>query len=63
MKRLEAHFKRENIGDGTFSHYSPAAYLLREQGKLPLVDDATIDRAVMLFDRLNALLPKKGHDS
>ena len=62
VKRLETHFKRENIGNGTFSHYSPAAYLLREQGRLPLVDDATIDRAVMLFDRLNALLPKKGHD-
>jgi len=28
-----------------------------------MVDEATIDRAVMLFDRLNALLPKKGHDS
>lgn len=58
VKRIEEHFKRQGIGDGTFSHYTPAVYLLKEQGQLlSNLDDATIERVAQLFDRLNALLP------
>ena len=56
-KRIEAYFKAEEINDGVFKHQAPAAFLLREQTKLmPAVDDATLKRAEVMFQRINSLM-------
>ena len=58
VRQIENYFRDNNITNGTFSHYKPAAKLLREQGTLvPKIDTATLDRAEQLFIALNNLLP------
>lgn len=58
VRQVEAVFKKRNVAK-TFSHYKPAAVLLREQAQLaPTIDAATVARADRLFARLNSLLPK-----
>jgi predicted ATP-dependent endonuclease of OLD family len=58
VKRVEVYLRNEGHDGIGFDHYTPATYLLREQGTLLQdLDDATVDRAVQLFERLNALLP------
>jgi hypothetical protein len=55
VRRIEAHF--EATGLRRFNHYRPAAVLLRnQQSLLDEIDDATLGRAVKLFERLNSLL-------
>ncbi len=63
-RRVEAHFQKEGIAGGRFDPYRPAVYLLQNQAALlPEIDDATIDRAASMFERINALLPTNGHVS
>jgi energy-coupling factor transporter ATP-binding protein EcfA2 len=58
VRTVEAYFKQHGIDGGRFNHYRPAAVLLREQATLlPMIADATINRADRLFTRLNGLLP------
>lgn len=58
VRAIEGYFRQHGIADGRFNHYRPAAVLLREQATLvPMIDDATINRAGRLFTRLNGLLP------
>lgn len=54
-KQIEKYF--QDNGLGTFSHYPPAAYLLREQATLlPKLKDATVEQAATLFERINKTL-------
>lgn len=56
VKRLEDYFKEKNIAGGFFSHFKPAAYLLQEQAKLlGLLDENTVGKAKLLFERVNSL--------
>jgi hypothetical protein len=58
VRGVEGYFRQHNIADGKFSHYRPAAVLLREQATLlPMIAASSINRAVGLFTRLNGLLP------
>ncbi|MCH8062934.1 MAG: AAA family ATPase [Chloroflexi bacterium] len=58
-KRLEVYFEAEGLGNnGKFEAYRPAAYLLEHHAELRgQIDDATIERAASMFERINALLP------
>ncbi|WP_214041460.1 ATP-dependent endonuclease [Methanoculleus sp.] len=56
-KRLEDYFEQNNIDNGEFSHFKPAAYLLKNQAELAgLIGISTIQRAGKLFERINTLL-------
>ena len=56
--RVAAYFEEEGIDGGTLDRTRPAAYLLGRHAELRGgIDDATIERASALFERLNALLP------
>jgi len=57
VKRIETYFSDNEVGTGNFSHYRPAAYLLREPKLLGQIDDATGTRAAEMFQVLNSLLP------
>jgi hypothetical protein len=58
IRAIEDYFSPHGIAGGKFSHYKPAAVLLREQTTLAArVSDSTINRASRLFTRLNGLLP------
>ncbi len=53
------YFKALTAGGEAFSRYPPAAYFLAEQVTLlPKLDDATLDRAEMLFERINGLVQR-----
>jgi predicted ATP-dependent endonuclease of OLD family len=55
--RVGDYFKANTIAAGRFSHYRPAAFLAREQGKLiGDIDNPTLERAEKLFKRINATL-------
>jgi AAA domain, putative AbiEii toxin, Type IV TA system/AAA ATPase domain len=57
VRRLEQHFRDNDIAGGKFSHYPPAAYFLQEQATLlPGLDRAILERAEKLFRRVNELL-------
>lgn len=58
VRQIEKHFRDNNVAGGNFSHYKPAAKLLREQqALLPKIGKDTLDRAEKLFTTLNCLLP------
>jgi hypothetical protein len=58
VRAVEAYFVQNNIPGGKFDHYRPAAVLLRQQATLlPQIGQATINQAVQLIQRINALLP------
>jgi len=58
VRAIEGYFRQHNIAGGKFSHYRPAAVLLREQAALlPMIAGTTINRVGGLFARLNGLLP------
>jgi predicted ATP-dependent endonuclease of OLD family len=58
VRRLEQQFSDNNLAFGTFNHYLPADYFFRQKATLlAKLDDATLDRAEKLFDRINSLLP------
>jgi len=57
VKRLEGYFKQNNIDNGEFSHFKPAAYLLKYQAELvDKVGSSTVQQVNQLFERINALL-------
>ncbi len=50
VRQVEAYFRQHNITNGRFSHYKPAAVLLREQAiLLPQITAAVLERAEQLF--------------
>ena len=62
VQRIEAYFKGEGIAGGRFDPYKPAAYLLQKHAEFRgEIDDATIERATSMFERINSLLPSNGN--
>ncbi len=60
-QRLAGYFEREGIAGGRFDPYLPAAYLLQHHDDLHgEIDEATVERAASMFERINALLPSSG---
>jgi hypothetical protein len=58
VRRLETYFKNENVAGGRFDTYRPAAYLLQKHDELSCeLDEATIEKAASLIERINSLLP------
>jgi predicted ATPase len=61
VERIATYFKAEGIADGRFDTFRPAAYLLEHHAELrDGFDDATVQRAASLFERINSLLPTNG---
>lgn len=61
VERIATYFKAEGIADGRFDAFRPAAYLLEHHDQLrDGFDDATVQRAASLFERINSLLPTNG---
>jgi predicted ATPase len=59
VRTIETYFKVNNIANGKFNHYRPAATLLRNQKTfLPKIRQVTRDRAEKLMAKLNGLLPE-----
>jgi hypothetical protein len=57
VRQVETYFRDHGIAGGKFSHYRPAAELLRQQATLiPRISAATLDKASLLFKRLNDLI-------
>jgi predicted ATPase len=57
VRQVETYFRDNGIAGGTFNHYRPAAELLRQQAPLiPKLSAATLDKATLLFKRLNELI-------
>jgi hypothetical protein len=57
VRQIEAYFRDHGIADGRFNHYRPAAELQRQQAVLiPQLSPATLNRAELLFKRLNELI-------
>jgi predicted ATP-dependent endonuclease of OLD family len=57
VRRIEAYFRDNGIAGGRFNHYRPAAELLRQQAALiPKLSAATLNRAELLFKRLNEVI-------
>ena len=60
-ERVATYFERHGIDGGEFDRNRPAAYLLGKHSQLRGdIDEATIERASALFNRVNALLPLNG---
>ncbi len=60
-ERVAAYFRENDIADGEFDSYRPAAYLLKHHGRLLRdIDGDTIERAMSMFQRVNGLLPSDG---
>lgn len=60
-ERVAAYFRENDIADGEFDSYRPAAYLLKHHGRLLRdIDGDTIERAMSMFQRVNSLLPSDG---
>jgi hypothetical protein len=56
IKRIEEYVKQHGVGQ-VINHYDPAVYLLTNQATLTLkIDEKTMERAIKLFDRINALI-------
>ncbi len=57
VRAVETYFAQNNIADGKFDHYRPAAILLRQQATLlPQIGQDTINRGAQLLQRINTLL-------
>jgi ABC-type lipoprotein export system ATPase subunit len=57
VRQIETYFRDKCITGGRFNHYRPAAELLRQQTSLiPKINAATLDKAALLFKRLNELI-------
>ena len=57
VRQIEAYFRDHGIAGGKFNHYRPAAQLQRRQAALiPELSAATLNRAELLFKRLNELI-------
>ena len=60
-ERVKAYFKANNICEGEFDPYKPAAYFLQNHGALRAeINETTIENAVAMFERINSLLPTNG---
>ncbi len=60
-QRVQKFFAREELCGGRFDPYRPAAYLLEHHLELrSQIDEATIERAASMFDRVNSLLSMNG---
>ena len=60
-ERVATYFEKHGIDGGEFDRNRPAAYLLGKHSQLrDDIDEATIERASALFNRVNALLPLNG---
>ena len=60
-QRIAAYFENQGINGGHFDPYRPAAYLLQHHDELrDGIDEATIERAASMFERVNSLLPTNG---
>ena len=60
-ERVKSYFSTNEIGDGEFDPYKPAAYFLQNHGTLRAdINESTIDNAAAMFDRINTLLPTNG---
>ena len=58
VERISAYFEAEGLVGGRFDPYRPAAYLLENHIELRAgFDDATLQRATSLFERINSMLP------
>ena len=58
VERIANYFRKHGIAGGYFDPYRPAAYLLERHADLrDQIDDATLERAASLFERINSLLP------
>ena len=61
VPRIAAYFESAGIAGGVFDPYRPAAYLLEHHAELrDAIDEATVERAASLFERINVLLPTNG---
>lgn len=57
VRQIETYFRDNNIAGGKFNHYRPAAELLRQQAALiPKISAATLNKAELLFKRLNEVI-------
>jgi predicted ATPase len=57
VRQVGTYFQDKNIAGGRFNHYRPAAELLRQQATLiPKISATTLDKANLLFKRLNELI-------
>ena len=58
VERLIAYFERENISNGSFDRYVPAAFLLEnfDSFKIQISND-TVSKIETLINRINSLLP------
>lgn len=54
VRRVEAGFAARGINNGRFNHYAPAGALLRGRSKKS--SKAVLDRAELLFDKINEIL-------
>ncbi len=60
-ERIKSYFEANDIADGQFDPYRPAAYFLQNHGVLRgEINDTTIENAASLFERINSLLPSNG---
>lgn len=57
VRRVERAFEQRSLNRGRINHFSPAAALSRNQGKLvPKLNDATLERAEQLFAKINTFM-------
>ena len=60
-ERIKSYFEINDICDGEFEPYKPAAYLLQNYGTLRSeVNDTTINDVAAMFERINSLLLTNG---
>ena len=57
VERLKTFFKENDINDGTFDPYKPAALLLKNHATMRgEINQVTIDSASSMFNRINSIL-------
>jgi hypothetical protein len=57
VRQIGTYFQDKSIAGGKFNHYRPAAELLRQQAThIPQLSAVTLDKASLLFKRLNELI-------
>ena len=63
-ERVKAFFSANDISDGVFDSYRPAAYFLQNHGMLRSeINETTIENVAAMFERINSLLPTNGTGS
>ena len=61
VERLKSYFHENNIGNGEFDPYKPAAILLKNHAMMRgEINQVTIDSASSMFDRINSMLSGSG---